>query len=161
MHDPKSPKPGMRPATPAPTKTAAPPLRPAVPGVTPPAPASPARPQAAPASRRSARPTGKVVHDDRGNAVWEFIAQTSRICIEATSRLLKKLETPELKIEDAQDEELRVMPEPTKGVPATIRTTRRPSRRRSSDASNPFPRQLRITLNSPAPQRTQAQAPAR
>jgi len=56
-----------------------------------------------------------VVHDDRGNAVWEFIAQTSRICIEATSRLLKKLETPELKIEDTQDKELRVMPEPTKG----------------------------------------------
>ena len=48
--------------------------------------------------------------------MWEFIAQTSRICIEATSRLLKKLETPELKIEDAQDEELRVMPEPTQGA---------------------------------------------
>ena len=57
-----------------------------------------------------------MVHDDRGNAVWEFIAQTSRICIEATSRLLKKLDTPELKIEDAQDEELRIMPEPTKGA---------------------------------------------
>ena len=82
-----------------------------MPGVNPARAGRPARPQAAP----EARPTGKVVHDDRGNAVWEFIAQTSRICIEATSRLLKKLETPELKIEDAQDEELRIMPEPTQG----------------------------------------------
>jgi hypothetical protein len=113
MHDPKSPKPGLRPATLTPTKPAAPPLRPSAPGVTAAPGGQPGRPQAAPA--KAARPSGKVVHDDRGNAVWEFIAQTSRICIEATSRLLKKLETPELKIEDTQDEELRVMPEPTKG----------------------------------------------
>ena len=114
MHDPKSPKPGLRPAAPAPVKTA-PPLRPAVPGITPaPRTGQPARSAATPA--KEVRPSGKVVHDDRGNAVWEFIAQTSRICIEATSRLLKKLDTPELKIEDAQDEELRIMPEPTKGA---------------------------------------------
>ncbi len=113
MHDPKSPKPGLRPAAPAPVKAA--PLRPAVPGITPaPRTGQPARSPATPA--KEARPSGKVVHDDRGNAVWEFIAQTSRICIEATSRLLKKLDTPELKIEDAQDEELRIMPEPTKGA---------------------------------------------
>jgi hypothetical protein len=117
MHDPKSPKPGFRPASPPPTKTAAPPLRPSVSGGNPARSGQPARPQAAPAAPSpQARPSGKVVHDDRGNAVWEFIAQTSRICIEATSRLLKKLETPELKIEDAQDEELRVMPEPTQGA---------------------------------------------
>jgi hypothetical protein len=76
------------------------------------------RPQTTPVPpARGARPTGKVVHDDRGNAVWQFIAQTSRICIEATSRLLKKLETPELKIEDTQNEELRIMPDqPGKGA---------------------------------------------
>ena len=47
---------------------------------------------------------------------WGLIDDlTSRIAIEATSRLLKKLETPELKIEDTQDKELRVMPEPSSG----------------------------------------------
>jgi len=122
MHDPKSPKPGLRPASPVPTKTAGAPLRPSVPGATPPRPGRPAQPPVPGVSPARAgqpaaapRPSGKVVHDERGNAVWEFIAQTSRICIEATSRLLKKLETPELKIEDTQDKELRVMPEPTKG----------------------------------------------
>jgi hypothetical protein len=117
MHDPKSPKPGLRPPTPAPTKPAAPPPRPPTSGVNPARAGQSARPRATPAPpAKDTRPTGKVVHDDRGNAVWEFIAQTSRICIEATSRLLKKLETPELKIEDSQDEELRILPEPTKGA---------------------------------------------
>ena len=113
MHDPKSPKPGLRPATPRPRNRRRRPCDPPPPAYTAAPGGQPGRPQAAPA--KAARPSGKVVHDDRGNAVWEFIAQTSRICIEATSRLLKKLETPELKIEDTQDEELRVMPEPTKG----------------------------------------------
>jgi hypothetical protein len=64
---------------------------------------------------REQKPTGRVRHDERGNAVWDFLAQTSRLCIEATSRLLKKLETPELKMEDTQDKELRIMPEPSTG----------------------------------------------
>ena len=65
-----------------------------------------------PSSRPAAgQPTGKVVHDDRGNAVWDWVKQTGRLAIESTSRLLKKLEAPELKIENTQDEELRIMPE--------------------------------------------------
>jgi hypothetical protein len=59
--------------------------------------------------------TGKVVHDERGNAVWDWLKQTSRIAIESTSRLLKKLEAPELKMEDTQDKELRIEPESTAG----------------------------------------------
>jgi len=55
--------------------------------------------------------TGKVVHDERGNAVWDWLKQTSRIAIESTSRLLRKLEAPELKVEDTQDNELRLMPD--------------------------------------------------
>jgi hypothetical protein len=55
--------------------------------------------------------TGKVVHDARGNAVWDWVKETSRIAIESTTRLLRKLETPELKVEDTQDEELRIMPD--------------------------------------------------
>jgi hypothetical protein len=107
MNDPKSRPSSTRPGTPVPAakvsqhSTAAPAARPGAP---------------APASRTGgAGATGKVVHDDRGNAVWDWLAQTSRIAIDATSRLLKKLETPELKVEDAKDEELRIAPEPSTG----------------------------------------------
>ncbi len=51
---------------------------------------------------------GRVVHDERGNAVWDWLKETSRIAIESTSRLLRKLEMPELKVEDSKDEELRI-----------------------------------------------------
>jgi len=100
MKDPKSPQPHLRPgAVPAP--------KPAAPGAA----------AAAGASGKPATParSGRVVHDERGNAVWDFLATTSRIALEATSRLLKKLEAPELKIEDSKDEELRIMPEPGSG----------------------------------------------
>lgn len=96
MNDPKSPKPHLRPGAAPATKPAAP---------------APAGDPGKPAAGRS----GRVVHDERGNAVWDFLATTSRIALEATSRLLKKLEAPELKIEDSKDEELRIMPEPGSG----------------------------------------------
>jgi hypothetical protein len=47
--------------------------------------------------------SGRVVHDERGNAVWDWIKETSRIAIDSTSRLLKRLEVPELKMEDTQE----------------------------------------------------------
>ena len=46
--------------------------------------------------------SGRVIHDERGNAVWDWIKETSRIAIDSTSRLLKKLEVPELQVEDTQ-----------------------------------------------------------
>src|SRR5690242_15438824 len=75
------------------------------------------RPGAAPAARPGSTPapaaprdgsSGRVVHDERGNAVWHWVKETSRIAIESTSRLLRKLEIPELKVEETQDEELRI-----------------------------------------------------
>lgn len=57
------------------------------------------------------RRTGHVVHDERGNAVWDWLKETSRIAINATSRLLKRLESPELKVEDTDEQELRLTPE--------------------------------------------------
>jgi hypothetical protein len=53
-------------------------------------------------------PRGRIVHDERGNAVWDWLKETGRIAIESTSRLLRKLELPELKVEDKKDEELRL-----------------------------------------------------
>jgi hypothetical protein len=51
---------------------------------------------------------GRVVHDSRGNAVWDWVKETSRIAIESTSALLKRLETPDLKVEDEEDQQLRL-----------------------------------------------------
>jgi hypothetical protein len=53
-------------------------------------------------------PSGRVRHDDRGNAVWDWLKDTGRNAIESTSRLLRKLELPQLKVEDKKDEELRI-----------------------------------------------------
>ncbi len=43
-------------------------------------------------------PAGKVVTDSEGNRVWEWIADT----IDGTSRLLRRLNSDDLKLEDTQ-----------------------------------------------------------
>jgi hypothetical protein len=43
---------------------------------------------------------GGVKHDSRGNAVWQWAAESGRHAIDSTSRLLKRLEVPGLKLED-------------------------------------------------------------
>lgn len=53
-------------------------------------------------------PSGRVRHDERGNAVWDWLKDTGRNALEATSRLLRKLEAPHLEMEDKKDEELRI-----------------------------------------------------
>ena len=73
------------------------------------APASPERTKTNPARPQSA--TGKVVYDERGNAVWDWLKQTGRNAIESTTRLLRKLEAPELKVEQPEEEELRIQPD--------------------------------------------------
>ncbi len=56
-------------------------------------------PQESAASCRGA-PSGRVAHDARGNAVWKWAAEASALALESTSRLLKKLELPELAVDD-------------------------------------------------------------
>jgi hypothetical protein len=56
----------------------------------------------------SAGKAGRIVHDERGNAIWSWIKETSRAAIESTSHLLKKLEVPELTMEDTQNNELKL-----------------------------------------------------
>jgi hypothetical protein len=78
-------------------------------GAVPPArtPAASEKPQT-PAQDPYAGPSGRVVHDERGNAVWDWVKDTARIAIDSTSRLLKKLEVPELKMDDTQNNPLSV-----------------------------------------------------
>jgi len=65
----------------------------------------PAPPTADPSSGNAA---GRVIHDERGNAVWDWVKDTARIAIDSTSRLLMRLEVPELTMEDTQEQEFRV-----------------------------------------------------
>jgi len=43
---------------------------------------------------------GAVQHDARGNAVWRWAVESGRHAVESTSRLLRRLEVPGLKLED-------------------------------------------------------------
>jgi hypothetical protein len=72
-------------------------------------PAAPVKAAANPG--QPARATGKVVHDERGNAVWDWLKQTGRNAIDSTTRMLRRLESPELKVEQTHEEELRIQPD--------------------------------------------------
>ena len=78
--------------------------RPSVPPSSPTTPSRGAKPDAAPDPSEGR--SGRIVHDERGNAVWDWIKDTGRMAIDSTSRLLKRLEVPELKVEDTQDNPL-------------------------------------------------------
>jgi len=73
--------------------------------------AAPAPKEAAPAPGRPAERehnAGRVVHDERGNAVWNWVKETGRFCIDSTSALLKKLDFGDLKVEGDKEEGLRL-----------------------------------------------------
>lgn len=95
MNDPNHSKPGQRPGSGGP--------------------ATPAGPTASRDKGAADPSSGKVVHDSRGNAVWQWVKDTGRHAIESTSALLKKLEVPELKIEDHKDSELKLEEDVDKG----------------------------------------------
>jgi hypothetical protein len=55
---------------------------------------------------------GRVVHDERGNAVWNWAKETGRFCIDSTSALLRKLNIADLKVEG--HDELKLEDKPTR-----------------------------------------------
>jgi hypothetical protein len=66
-------------------------------------------PPATARSRKAAAPdfpSGRIVHDARGNAMWEWVGglDTERSGIGSTSTLLKKLEVPDLTVEEDPEE---------------------------------------------------------
>jgi hypothetical protein len=68
----------------------------------------PADASATPTSRDSPdTPAGRIVHDERGNAVWNWLKETGRFCIDSTSAMLKRLDVSDLSIDGAKDEQLR------------------------------------------------------
>ena len=117
--------PGARP----PAGTGSPPAAPA------PDPQGRGQPPRAPAAAGSAGgggSSGKVVHDRRGNAVWDWLKETGRNAIDSTSRLLRRLEVPDMKVESKKDEELRLTDDDAGGGydPYNQRQTpRRPGRK--------------------------------
>jgi len=99
------PIPGTKSATPG-ARTPSLDVKPAAPGSR--AAAIPATKPTPAAPDSGGNSAGRIVHDERGNAVWDWLKDTARIAIDSTSRLLRKLEVPDLKIEDTQSHELRV-----------------------------------------------------
>ena len=69
--------------------------------------AADSKPTAPAADTPNPKAAGRVIHDERGNAVWDWLKDTARIAIDSTSRLLMRLDVPELQVEDTQEQELR------------------------------------------------------
>ncbi len=113
MSDPRSRKPGIAPPAGLGAGASA---RGPVSGKSTNAPAATRAPHSL--SGRGPEHGGRIVHDSRGNAVWDWVKETGRIAIESTSRLLKRLELPNLKTEEqAQaDGELRLEAEREPGA---------------------------------------------
>jgi hypothetical protein len=136
MGDSHSWKPGTRSgSSPSPAKPAADASRPPVPATT--------------SGDSRGNSAGRIVHDARGNAVWDWMKDTARIAIDSTSRLLKKLEVPELKVEDTQNQELRLESDRDQGggynpyggsAPTSDRTSGRgrPASGSGAGGSDPF-----------------------
>ena len=53
-------------------------------------------------------PAGRVRHDERGVAVWDWAVASGEFCTLSTSLALKKLEVADLKIEDHKPTELKL-----------------------------------------------------
>jgi hypothetical protein len=64
------------------------------------APAQTTQSSTPPKNEDQTKPAGRVVHDSRGNAVWNWMKETGRFCIESTSSLLRRLEVPGLTTDD-------------------------------------------------------------
>lgn len=62
------------------------------------------RPAASPPQEEEPSASGRVVHDERGNAVWDWAKKTGRIALDSTSALLKRLDFKGLKVEGESDE---------------------------------------------------------
>ena len=56
-----------------------------------------------PAEQKADAKRDAITHDARGNAIWQWAVDSGKHAIDSTSRLLKRLEVPGLKLEDEAD----------------------------------------------------------
>jgi cell division protein FtsN len=92
---------------------------------------------------KSDRVPGGVQHDSRGNAVWQWAAESGRHLIDSTSRLLKRLEVPGLSVEGEESEEqqqLKLKEQKKTGGYNPYETTRPASKGRADAARDSAPR---------------------
>jgi hypothetical protein len=73
---------------------------------------TPAKPASTPAPSPAAGPneprpgsSGRVRHDERGNAIWEWMTTTTKKAILSGTSLLKKLDSTELSLEETPEEQ--------------------------------------------------------
>lgn len=86
------------------------------------------------AVRRPGIPTGRVRHDERGNAVWDWNGETSGEALQSTSQVLKRLDHPDLKVEEAHHREEHIQGGRDQGggydpYSQTVHPSRRPRNR--------------------------------
>jgi hypothetical protein len=70
----------------------------------------PSREDAA-ANSRSSRPSGRVRHDERGMAVWDWAVATGEFATLSTTRAMKKLSLDDLQIEEPTPSKLNIAPQ--------------------------------------------------
>ena len=82
-----------------------------------------------PGSGKRANARDGVEYDKRGNAVWKWAVDTGKHAIDSTSRLLKRLEVPGLKLEGDDGPGLKPGARPGAGAapPPPVRSSRGPA----------------------------------
>ena len=84
----------------------------------------------------SGGPSGRVRHDERGVAVWDWAVATGEFATLSTTRALKKLEVADLKIEDHKPAELRLEDHrPRQGAADSILTISAATGKRQGEAA--------------------------
>jgi hypothetical protein len=65
---------------------------------------------------KDSQPAGRVKHDASGRAIWEWAAETGKHALDSTSRLLKRLDLPGLKLADEPKPQQDEPAEPSQSV---------------------------------------------
>jgi hypothetical protein len=87
-------------------------------------------------SEQTPKKPGGVKHDARGNAVWQWAAESGRHAIESTSRILKRLEVPGLELEEDRPKKgapPEAAPAPRQQAPAAPNVPQPPKRAQPPD----------------------------